>query len=217
MAVEIQATLRSLGFYSQSRHHGAPKLSKEGADAHEARTWHYRLHVENGYVVMPAMAVRNALAEAAKYLAIQIPGKGKSTYTKHFEAGVLITQNAQLFAHNGEPIVPPSEMGLRKTLAQCPNIQHEDDEAVNYVPAPNEVYGDWVYVPSNGVRGDGKRVWKCYPMISAWQASFDFLIVDDVITKDVFFKVLKEAGQLIGLGRFRVRNCGTYGRFEVLS
>ena len=217
MTRTIHATLRSLSPYSQSRPHCEAKLAKELPDAYEARTWHYRLHNENGRIMMPGMAVRNALAEAAKYLSIQVPGKGKSTYTKHFEAGVLITQNAQMFTHDGTPIVPPSEMGLRRVLAQCPDKPREDDEAAAYVPALNEVYGDWVYVPSNGVRGDGKRVWKCYPMIATWQASFDFLIVDEVITEDVFLKVLKEAGQLIGLGRFRVRNCGTYGRFEVLS
>jgi hypothetical protein len=213
----IHATLRSLSPYSQSRPHCEPKLAKELPDSHEARTWHHRLHVKDGQVVMPSNSIRNALAEAAKYLSIQIPGKGKATYTKHFESGVLVTQDAPLFTHSGSPIIPPSELGLRRVLCKSPQSPIEDEEAVSYLPPVNEAFGDWVYVPSDGIRGSGKRVWKCYPVMSEWQASFEFLIVDEMITKDVFMKVLKEAGVLIGLGRFRVRNCGTYGRFEILE
>ena len=37
----------------------------------------------------------------------------------------------------------------------------------------------------------------------------------ETITLSVFRKHLEEAGKFIGIGRFRPRNNGFYGRFEV--
>lgn len=80
-----------------------------------------------------------------------------------------------------------------------------------------EVEPEWLYVNSDGVRGSGKRVWKCFPLIREWTAQFTFFIADDTITKDVFEQHLKEAGKFIGLGRFRPEKGGFKGRFEVVS
>lgn len=212
--VRLQITSESQ--YSQSRPHCEPKLEKESADAYEARTWHHRSHVApDGSVMLPAMALRNCIAEAAKFLSIQIPGKGKATYTKHFESGILIPNNIKLFDKAGSPIVPPTEAGLKRVLATMPQASNAKEEDLAYIPALNEIYGDWVFVPADGVAGSGKRVWKCYPMIQSWTGQAEIAILDETITRDVLMKVLKEAGQLIGLGRFRVRNRGTYGRFTV--
>lgn len=183
MAKLAIATIRGNTPYSQSRPHRVEKLNKELPEAYEERTWKERLHVdENGMVFIPPMAPKNCLAEMAKYLGLQIPGKGKSTYTKHFEAGVL-------------------------ALQPCPLGIHKD-----------QVPGDWVFVPADGVAGSGKRVYKCYPVIPpGWQTKVEFHILDDVITKEVFMLHFQQAGQLIGLGRFRPRNRGYYGRFDVLN
>ena len=42
-----------------------------------------------------------------------------------------------------------------------------------------------------------------------------FIILDDIITEDVFTQVLRSAGMLVGIGRFRPENRGFYGRFAV--
>ncbi len=87
----VIAELKSVSPYTQSRFHNTPKIEKEGHDDYEQRTWRERCHVDkDGMVFIPPMAFKNCLAEAAKYLSIQIPGKGKATYTKHFEAGVMV-------------------------------------------------------------------------------------------------------------------------------
>lgn len=78
--------------YSASRAHCAEKLNKETADAYEERTWKEKAHIENGAVVIPPMAFKIGLDRAAKMLGRQIPGKGKSTYTKFFESGVIVTE-----------------------------------------------------------------------------------------------------------------------------
>jgi hypothetical protein len=50
----------------------------------------------DGRVFIPPMAFKMALDAAAKMLGRQIPGKGKSTYTKFFLSGVLVMEPAIL-------------------------------------------------------------------------------------------------------------------------
>ena len=80
-----------------------------------------------------------------------------------------------------------------------------------------DVEGEWVFVPSDGRRGGTTRVEKCFPFIQEWEGTVEFYIFDNIITKDVFEKVLKESGNIIGIGRFRPRSWGYYGRFKVES
>jgi hypothetical protein len=88
---KILASLESITPMSQGRYHNEPKLDKENYDDYEKRTWRKRMHVnENGNVIIPPFAFKNCLSSAAKRLGMQIPGKGKKTYTKHFESGLLI-------------------------------------------------------------------------------------------------------------------------------
>jgi hypothetical protein len=183
MAKKALATLKGTAPYSQSRFHDTPKLNKELHAAYEERTWRNKMHSnEDGFVQIPPMAFKNCIAEAAKFLSLQVPGKGKATYTKHFESGILVTEYSELA------------------------IKVED------------VPGEWLFLPSDGVRGSGKRVKKCLPKIpSNWETSVEFLIFDDVITQDVFLMHLRQAGQLIGIGTFRPRNNGYWGRFIVQS
>jgi len=78
--------------YSASRAHCEPKLPKETPDAYEERTWAEKAHVIDGQVVIPPMAWKMSADQAAKMLGRQIPGKGKSTYTKFFLSGVIVTE-----------------------------------------------------------------------------------------------------------------------------
>jgi hypothetical protein len=179
---QIIATLRSVSPYSQSRFHNEPKKEKEANDDYEKRTWPSRMHVnESGKVFIPPMAFKNCLSECAKYISMQIPGKGKATYTKHFEAGVMVT----------DPLI----LDL----------------------SPDDVKGEWLHVPSDGMRGGKKRVMKCFPHISQWSGDVSFYIFDETITESVFKYHLEQAGKFIGIGRFRPRNNGYYGRFDVVE
>lgn len=180
------AELESISPYSQSKHY-EPEGGKrptgtktETAKDTEERTWRERCHTStDGHVFIPPMAFKNCLAEIAKYLSVQIPGKGKSTYTKHFEAGVMVLEGLTL-------------------------------------PETKEtVHGEWLFVPADGRRGSGKRVSKCFPVVHQWKGAITFHILDDMISEDVFEQHLKEAGNFIGIGRFRPRNNGYYGRFKV--
>lgn len=171
--------LEGISPYSQSRYHDSPKLNKEQADDYRARTWREHLHYDDRGVYIPPMTFKNCLSETAKFLSVQIPGKGKSTYTKHFEAGVLV--------------LDPCYLGIKKE-----DVERED-----------------LFLPSDGVRGSGKRVLKTYPLIREWATACTFYIQDDVITEEVFRYHLEQAGTFVGIGRFRPRNNGYYGRFKL--
>jgi hypothetical protein len=164
----------------QSRFHNTPKLPKEGADDYERRTWREKAHIgDDDTARVSPLALKNCVAEAAKYLSIQIPGKGKSTYSKHFLAGVIVTD------------WPP--LGVKKEDMDC----------------------QWRHVDSGGQKGGNKRVLRCYPIFHKWRITVPFIVLDDVITEEVFEQHLAEAGRFIGIGSFRPRNGGIDGRFKV--
>jgi len=172
--------LRGIAPYSQSRYHDTPKLEKEGSDAHEMRTWANRLHVtDDGLVFIPPMSFKKSLETASRFLGMQIKGRGKTTYSKHFKAGVLVTDGLVL--------------------------------PIKAVDVPGEVF----FVPANG--RDGSRVKRKFPVIREWSGEVTYYILDDTITEDVFSAHVKEAGNFIGIGRFRPENGGFYGRYAVDS
>jgi hypothetical protein len=176
------AKITGISPYSQSRHHETEHLDKEASDAYELRTWRERMHVdEHGEVFIPPMSLKNCLAEAAKFLSVPIKGKGTATYTKHFEAGIMV--------------VDPIGLGIKG----------------------QDVPREALFVPSDGRRGGGKRVTRFFGRIDHWGGEVEIKVLDETITKDVLELHLREAGSLIGIGRFRPRNNGYYGRFRVES
>ena len=96
----VEVDLVSTAPYSQSRQHTAPKLEKETHDAYDKRTWREKCTTnDDGIICIPAMAFKQALDVAAKMLGMQIPGKGKATYTKHFRAGVICESDVPIGIH----------------------------------------------------------------------------------------------------------------------
>lgn len=89
--------------YSQSRYHAIKRDDKEGYDAFEKRIFRERLHYdEKGMVFIPPMAFKNCLSSAAKYLKKKIPGSGAATYTKKFEAGIMVVAPMPLGIHKDD-------------------------------------------------------------------------------------------------------------------
>lgn len=93
-------TLTGITPYSQSREHDAPRLEGESHGDYDARTWANKLNVATRdgkpTVVIPAHGIQQAFAAAAKYSKRQIPGQGKATWTKKFEAGIAILEDPSL-------------------------------------------------------------------------------------------------------------------------
>lgn len=97
------ASLKSISPYSTSRQHETPKKNGENPNDYESRTWREKVHATaDGRIFIPPMAFKIGLDTAAQRYSKQIPGKGKSTYTKHFGAGVLVTDGLLLDARKDE-------------------------------------------------------------------------------------------------------------------
>ena len=190
MPKTVIAQLRSLSPYSQSKHYVAERLQGESDDDRYRRTWRSHMHTDaSGQVFIPPNSFKNCLSQSAVFMSIAVPGGGKAKYTKHFEAGVMV--------------IKPVLIGYHRDDVECEQL----------------------FLPSDGRRGGPKRVDKYYPIFPSWDGEVEFIIVDETVlqssvldkTETVFERVLKGAGQFIGLGRFRPRNNGWYGRFSVES
>ncbi len=79
------------------------------------------------------------------------------------------------------------------------------------------VHGEWLSLNSNGKRGSGTRVPRCMPCIPKWEGVVQYYVLDEIIGNEIFEKHLTEAGNFIGIGRFRPENGGFYGRYEVVK
>lgn len=189
-----QATVKITGLcpYAQSKAHGIEKKARETAEAYEKRTWSQKAHVnKDGHVVIPGLAFKKSIMEAAKYASIPISGRGKATYTKNFKAGILCYES---------PIILVNDQPLSHSSL--------DEEGSPYK-------GEWIFVNSDGVSGSGKRVHRCFPVVQdPWSCILPVIIADDIIVKEIFERVLTTAGGLIGIGAFRVGNGSIWGRYK---
>lgn len=79
----------------------------------------------------------------------------------------------------------------------------------------DDVPGEWLFMNADGKPGSGTRVKRCFPVVHDWEGDVKFFVLDETITKDIFEKTLQEAGNFIGIGRFRPAVGGFYGRFTV--
>jgi hypothetical protein len=64
---------------------------------------------------------------------------------------------------------------------------------------------------------DKSLVMKCFPTIKHWKGPVDYLVLDETITKAVLEYHIVQCGKFQGVGTYRPRNGGIYGRFELLS
>lgn len=176
-------SIQGISPYSPSAHFEAanfPGPRNELPGDQEKRLWRERINAkEDGTMFIPPMAFKNAISSAASAMGERVKGKGMKTYTKIFEAGLMVM----------EPLLLPAKK--------------------------DEVLGEWLFVPSDGRRGGGKRVSKCFARVDKWGGDVVFHVFHDAIGEDVFRRHIEYAGMFIGVGRFRPQNNGFYGRFQV--
>lgn len=162
------------------------KGPNETHEQFEQRSWPEKIRTnKDGTVVLNQFSLKNALESAAKRLKRKIPGERNSTFTKLFMQGVMIGSMPVLNGPDGKPCKPDA-----------------------FEPRP-------LFVPSDGTRGGGKRVFRIFPTISAWSCEIDVIVIDPKITEEVLKEHLTEAGVFIGLGSMRAENGGVNGRFVV--
>ena len=89
-------------------------------------------------------------------------------------------------------------------------------EGVRLAITRETVEGERLFLSSRGVRGQ-MDVEKIEPIVREWKGTVTYYVLDDTITEQVFEKHLREAGNFIGIGRFRPEKGGFYGRYKVVS
>ena len=90
-----------------------------------------------------------------------------------------------------------------------------EDPALNIAPATVDAVT--ISANADGIRGSGKRVPRKFPVMPKWSATFDVIVLDPIITEEIFREMLAAAGMFVGIGRFRPEKGGTNGRFRVES
>ena len=125
---QMLARLKSTSPISFSRYYAqeVPREPRENNQDYEERTWRNRVHSRpDGIIYIPAFAFKNCLDNAAKYLSKQIPGKGKSTYTRHFASGVMVTEPLLLKTKKDEVqgewrhVPPDGQPGVARRVLKC--------------------------------------------------------------------------------------------------
>jgi hypothetical protein len=194
-----RVVLRGIAPYSPARTFQTEKPKKQDHDEFDEEFWRERAHVDDkGRLAIPCQAFYLALLAAAMQNGEKIPGRGNKTYTEAFTTGVFVeadgdedTDVLTIAMANGKP-VPLEEVKCDK----------------RYLPADGE--------PAFRARGSSKRVWRRFPIVGAgWSVALRFVILSPALTKEVFFRHLRDSGLFIGVGRFRPANRGRYGRFVV--
>lgn len=171
---------------------GAPKSEekkpKETHEQFEDRSWKQKIHTnDKGQAVLNRFALKNALESAAGRLRMPVPGKTKSEFKARFVQGLVPCEDPVLCNLNGVPY-SPDQFESRK-----------------------------LFVPSDGKKGNGTRVYRIFPTVTNWMANVRILVLDDLIDDKILMSHLQEAGIFIGLGSMRVQGGGVNGRFIVKS
>ena len=185
--MKYKVVLKGTGSYSQSKFFTSTKKDGETPNEFEARCWREKAHVDkDGFVVVPVFSLKAALDYAASYLGLPVPGGGgKRTFAKLFRSAV-----------RPQSSMPHLLIGGKKTKIA-------------------EAHGEWINANSDGRRGSGKRVPRCFPLWQDWSCVLEFDVLDSRVTKEIFLSHLAAAGVYTGIGRFRPENGGSHGCFSV--
>ena len=84
-------TVKGISPLSWSRFVDTAQLEGEDKQAMEERIWKDRFWCDRaGTLLVPQMAIKNSLVDAAQYLGEKIAGRGNKTWTGKFAAGILV-------------------------------------------------------------------------------------------------------------------------------
>ena len=171
-----------------------PKPSGTDGNEYERSMVQKKAHADSkGNIVIPAMAWKWCIMAGAQYANMSVPGAGKTKFGGIFGSAVSVVKDS-LIGQKLADVQPDNP----KTGAAQKNV--------------------WSgLMNSDGKRGGGSRVWRCFPQWDKWEGEVEFQVEDDRITPDIFEDVIKQAGAFCGLGRFRPQKpiCGTNGKFRV--
>jgi len=177
------------------------ELSKAGDDRSPALTWISYLYHDGKEIGIPSDNLMTALREGGA----KVINKGKETYKKQTQSGIMIDQQQFRLLVNGN-VVPVSRINP---------LIGENDFNVHLELA--ESLGFELLVKRAKI-GNAKHV-RVRPLFREWQAVGSVTILDEELTglyQDTLEKILAQAGALCGLCDWRPsspKSSGTFGKF----
>lgn len=81
----------------------------------------------------------------------------------------------------------------------------------------DDVQPNRLFVPSDGKKGGGKRVYKLFPTIQEWQTTCEIIVIDQILCDktEKVLQYLEAGGRFIGFLSFAPRVGGYFGRYGV--
>jgi hypothetical protein len=179
------------------------EYSVSGDDRSPAWTWIGYAYHDGKVFGMPSDNLMTMLREGGAKV---LTGKGKETYKKQTQAGIMIDQQQWTLYVNGKeiPVTPFKELIGNNTFTDHLEIAEEYD---------------FELLVKRAAVGQSKHI-RVRPLFRNWQIVGSLTVIDKEtsgITESILRTVLNQAGALVGLGDWRPgspRKSGTFGRFE---
>jgi hypothetical protein len=177
------------------------ELNAPGDDRSPAWTWLGYIYHNGRVLGMPSDNLMTMLREGG----CKVANKGKETYKKQTQAGIVVDQEQWELRINGKPIqVEP----LNKLIGVNDFNEHLDAA---------EKYGFELNVKRAKI-GAAKHV-RVRPLFREWELVGSLTVIDEELsglTKQVLTTILNQAGALCGMGDWRPSSpskSGTFGKF----
>ena len=183
------AKIKGVAPLSYGKPQHTPEKQGEAKDAYEERTWRERMHVD---------------ADGNLFLPNTALAKAFEDTARYLSESVPGKGKATFTKHflQGILVIDPIPVLFEGKPIKAADVQ-----------------GERLFVPSDGKKGGGKRVWRIFPTVQQWEAVLTFYVVDQLLI-DKPKKIedyLGHMGTFNGFGRWAARVGGMYGRFIVVS
>jgi hypothetical protein len=83
---------------------------------------------------------------------------------------------------------------------------------------PEDCRIESVWLPLPGGQGSARpRGWKYFAVLDTWDAAVPFIVVDEILKRDVLERHWQLAGSITGIGVWRTINRGLWGKFRLVK
>lgn len=177
-------------------------LSQSGDDRSPAWTWIGYIYHDGQYLGINSDNIMTMLREGGAKV---LTGKGKETYKKQTQSGIMLDQQQFCLYVGGQPI------GLNEIKSLIGNTEFND-----HLKAAEQL--GFELLVKRAKIGKAKHV-RVRPMFREWEARGSLTVLDSELTgltHEVLATVLNQSGALCGLCDWRPSspNSGTFGKFQ---
>lgn len=155
-----------------------------------------------------------------------LTGKKKKTDDDHLAIARQEWEGGLYFDEKIGPYLPARNIkamliGAAKKTKDGPKAKGgmiiSTDKVPLFYTGPRTIKGLWdanTFADMRCVGVQQKRLMRCRPVFSEWSCRFTVVYDPSVIDRQDIIRFAETGGQLVGLGDYRVENCGDFGRFE---